>query len=321
MGMQIHVNRDGQQFGPYSVEQIKELLGQGSLLTTDWVWYDGLSEWVQILQIEDFSSDSSQTQEAAPVQAAESEVTPPIEADKTPQPATAAKGGGVSASAVAERLRRLNKGQKPAPSRAAQLAKQAAAAEPDGSGISASAKGKIVQAIVIVLLLAAVGALVAFNLPKAKRKLPNVAVAKDTTQATAKKILGLEGAHLTRDANDEISGIMFPGIPISTNGWKSLGELKNLQRLSLINCEVNDGDLVNLKGLAALTLLDVSDNPITDKAVDVVKGLTALTELNLTGTKITSAGVAAIKKALPDCAVKREGAAPPGKGDPKGKPK
>ena len=177
------------------------------------------------------------------------------------------------------------------------------------------------QAVVIVLLLAVVAAAVVFNLPKAPRKLPNKPVAKSTTEDTAKKIIGLEGAHLTRDANNEISGIMFPSISISSNGWKSLGELKNLQRLSLINCKVNDGDLVNLKGLAALTLLDVSDNPITDKAVDVVKGLTALTELNLTGTKITSAGVTAIKKALPDCAVKREGAAPPGKGDPKGKPK
>ena len=324
--MQIHVNRDGQQFGPYSVEQIKELLGQGSLLTTDWVWYDGLPEWVQILQIEDFSADSAQPAAVEPVQS--SEVQPMEAATDTPaepaqvsQPTAPAKGG-VSAAAVAERLRRLNKG-KPAASSAARLAKQPVPTEQadGGAGSKFFTKARIMQAVVIVLLLAVIAAVVFFNLPKAQHKLSNKPVAKSTTVDTAKKILGLEGGHLTRDANNEISGIMFPSISISSNGWKSLGELKNLQVLSVAGCDVNDSSLANLKGLVSLTLLDVSENPITDKSVDVLKGLIALTELNLTGTKITVAGVANIKKALPDCAVKREGAAPPGKGDPKGKPK
>ena len=313
--MQIHVTRDGQQFGPYSVEQVRELLGRGSLLTTDWVWYDGLPEWVQILQIEDFSADSAQPAAVEPVPTGEIQV-PETEVDapaQVYQPVAAIKGG-INAAAIAARAQRLSKGQKSTPrSGRSASAQQAAPIEAGKAGETSAISGRALRVGVVVLLMGVIGVLVAMNLPKAKPKLVQLYVPKSTTDDVIEKLLKLEGAHLTRDANNEISGVTLTGVAVSSNGLKSLGELKNLRRLTLVNCSIGDDGLANLKGLTRLTLLDVSDNPITDKSVDVLKGLTALADLNLANTKISAGGAVDIKKALSACNIRRGGAVPVGK--------
>ena len=43
--MNLYVSRDGQTFGPYTVEQAKEFLHSGQLLATDFALYEGESEW------------------------------------------------------------------------------------------------------------------------------------------------------------------------------------------------------------------------------------------------------------------------------------
>jgi len=49
--VQVTINRDGQQMGPYTIEQINEYLAQGSLLPTDHAWHEGLPDWVPVTQI------------------------------------------------------------------------------------------------------------------------------------------------------------------------------------------------------------------------------------------------------------------------------
>jgi len=50
--MQIHVNKNGQQIGPYALEQVNQYLEQGSLLPTDPAWHEGLAGWVPLNQVE-----------------------------------------------------------------------------------------------------------------------------------------------------------------------------------------------------------------------------------------------------------------------------
>ena len=38
----IHISKDGQQFGPYSVEQINEMLAQQEVALTDNAWMEGM---------------------------------------------------------------------------------------------------------------------------------------------------------------------------------------------------------------------------------------------------------------------------------------
>jgi hypothetical protein len=49
--MMIHVMRDGQQFGPYTLEDVNAYLAQGTLLATDQAWYEGTPEWMLITQV------------------------------------------------------------------------------------------------------------------------------------------------------------------------------------------------------------------------------------------------------------------------------
>jgi hypothetical protein len=46
--MQIHISRDGQQFGPYTLEQIREYLKTGQVVAGDLAWYHGAAGWVPL---------------------------------------------------------------------------------------------------------------------------------------------------------------------------------------------------------------------------------------------------------------------------------
>ena len=47
----IHVMRDGQQFGPYTLEDLNSYLVQRTLLPSDQVWWEGAPAWVPMDQV------------------------------------------------------------------------------------------------------------------------------------------------------------------------------------------------------------------------------------------------------------------------------
>ena len=47
----IYVLRDGEQFGPYTLEDANLFLSQGSLLPADQAWYEGAPDWIPITQV------------------------------------------------------------------------------------------------------------------------------------------------------------------------------------------------------------------------------------------------------------------------------
>jgi len=49
--MQIYISRDGEQNGPYGIEDVNAYLEDGTLLPTDLACQDGMTEWVPITQI------------------------------------------------------------------------------------------------------------------------------------------------------------------------------------------------------------------------------------------------------------------------------
>lgn len=44
--MLVHIQRDGQQFGPYTLEDLNAHLASGALLPTDYAWYEGAPSWL-----------------------------------------------------------------------------------------------------------------------------------------------------------------------------------------------------------------------------------------------------------------------------------
>ena len=65
--MMIHVMRDGQQFGPYTLEDVNAYLGQGTLLPTDQAWYEGAADWMLLTQVPGVLSPGSEPVPAAVV--------------------------------------------------------------------------------------------------------------------------------------------------------------------------------------------------------------------------------------------------------------
>ena len=49
--MQIHVLRDGEKFGPYSEEEVRQYLNQGTLLPTDLAWHEGIDNWIALNEL------------------------------------------------------------------------------------------------------------------------------------------------------------------------------------------------------------------------------------------------------------------------------
>ncbi|MDP6035515.1 MAG: GYF domain-containing protein, partial [Verrucomicrobiota bacterium] len=49
--MQIHVDRSGQRFGPYSLEDVNRYLADGTLLPSDIGWHEGAADWMPLTKI------------------------------------------------------------------------------------------------------------------------------------------------------------------------------------------------------------------------------------------------------------------------------
>ena len=71
---QIHITRQGTQYGPYPESRVKDMLAEGQLLPTDLAWYEGAADWKPLNEM------------LGPTPAAAQETPPP-----PPKPAVASK--------------------------------------------------------------------------------------------------------------------------------------------------------------------------------------------------------------------------------------
>ncbi len=63
---EIHVNRAGQQFGPYLFNELKDYLKNGNLRFSDMVWFQGVPEWVPLSSLPGVSEGIKTLGAAAP---------------------------------------------------------------------------------------------------------------------------------------------------------------------------------------------------------------------------------------------------------------
>ncbi|MCE3004601.1 MAG: DUF4339 domain-containing protein, partial [Xanthomonadaceae bacterium] len=49
--MQIHINRDGQNYGPYTLDEARQYLASGNLIDTDLAWFEGAANWMPLSQV------------------------------------------------------------------------------------------------------------------------------------------------------------------------------------------------------------------------------------------------------------------------------
>ena len=48
---QIHITRQGAQYGPYPESNVKDMLAEGQLFSTDLAWYEGAESWQPLQEL------------------------------------------------------------------------------------------------------------------------------------------------------------------------------------------------------------------------------------------------------------------------------
>lgn len=92
--------------------------------------------------------------------------------------------------------------------------------------------------------------------------------------------------------------------PVTDAGLKEVAGLKHLQSLALQSTRMTDAGLKELAGLKNLRTLHLG-GPVTDAWLKELAGLKSLRTLVLVQTPVTDAGIAELRRALPDCRVRR----------------
>ena len=85
---------------------------------------------------------------------------------------------------------------------------------------------------------------------------------------------------------------------------EQLKDLAELETLDLSNTPVSNVGLEHLKDLSRLETLDLSGTNVTDAGLDHLRGLTNLQSLDLSGTSVTKAAIANLRMSLPNLKIK-----------------
>jgi internalin A len=100
-------------------------------------------------------------------------------------------------------------------------------------------------------------------------------------------------------------GLDLTKLPLTDRWLVDLRELKNLQALNLAGKEVTDAGLKELAGLQNLQWLELWHTKITGAGLKELAALKNLQRLELWNTDVTEAGVQELRKALPNCDIRR----------------
>ena len=90
----IHISKDGQQFGPYSVEQINEMLAQQQAVLSDNAWMEGMQGWEPLNSGTFANLGIGQSSASAASPAAKQTNQTPIQHSGAPAQAAVPIGGG-----------------------------------------------------------------------------------------------------------------------------------------------------------------------------------------------------------------------------------
>ena len=53
--MEFFIHRDGVDYGPYSADEVKNQLAAGTILLSDYAWFEGEADWAPVSSLEEFA--------------------------------------------------------------------------------------------------------------------------------------------------------------------------------------------------------------------------------------------------------------------------
>lgn len=57
--MELYIHRDGQQYGPYSEDDVRSYIADGTVQESDLAWHEGASDWAPLSSLSSFSRAST----------------------------------------------------------------------------------------------------------------------------------------------------------------------------------------------------------------------------------------------------------------------
>lgn len=84
--MDIHISRNGQPFGPYTLPEVQAGLDSGNIVETDLAWYEGAPDWLRVSQVGGLSIPSRNPSPPPPPRSRASACAPHAIYGRTPSP-------------------------------------------------------------------------------------------------------------------------------------------------------------------------------------------------------------------------------------------
>ena len=299
--MNLYLTRDGQTFGPYTVEQGREYLATGQFFEQDFALFEGQTDWQPLGQLL-ASAASPQPVEEVPLAetvpaTAESREAVVTSGEVIQSVGTEAAAAGISTSSPTQtsggrktrKASRMNKGG------TVVVTKQR------------SALSKIVSILVVFMVtLVLVGGVVTglyFAMPAtmgpflAKMGIP--LETQSPVENTARNIVAEVKVKPSKPGEVMLDEEHFQRLRISGIRILPIQGDKGLQVISSVDSEMamQDDDLSALDPLADyIVSLDLTNSKVTDEGLGLLLQMKNLEKLNLEGTKaVTSAGIAKLK--------------------------
>ncbi|MBN37857.1 MAG: hypothetical protein CMI29_05265 [Opitutae bacterium] len=280
--MNLYLSREGQTFGPYTIEQAREYLSSGQFLEQDFALFEGQTDWQPLGQLLAFAPSAVSTTEVSSPQS-----LPATVADKP-------KGGTSShpSTSVRRKTRKISGMKKGSP---VVVTKQRGA-------FSKILSIFIVFTVTLIVVCGVVTGLY-FAMPETMgpflAKLGIPLENKSTEVSAATNAVTKVNAKPTNPAEVMLEEEHFQRLRISGIRILPIEGDKGLQIISSIDSEMamQDDDLSALDPLAEyIVSLDLTNSKVTDEGLGLLLQMKNLEKLNLEGTKaVTSAGVAKLK--------------------------
>ena len=121
--------------------------------------------------------------------------------------------------------------------------------------------------------------------------------------------------HLNRSLRLEHFGAASAGVYVVTidgrwtgghEGFKILGECESLLSLILDGSIVTDEDLIHIRDLKYLQILQLNDTGVTDACIEHIRDVKSLRVIQVRNTRMTSAGIEALRRALPQATIQAD---------------
>lgn len=305
--MQIHVDRGGERFGPYSLEEVNTYLANGTLLPTDQAWSDGMVDWVPIGQIPGVTmAGDSAAQQISPSPS-------PSAANAGNKKLLIGIGAGVGVLVVMAGIwffliREDGSNPQNVDAQKPNLAKTETKVGGKKPGPTKAVSNKLiadplVEKAIRFYIKKPKGELAEADLQKVVRlnfyrhKITDAGL-KEVTKLTQLKSLQLADCTQITDVGlkgigklQQLTYLRLGGTQTTDEVLKEVGKLQHLRMLFLHNTEITDAGLKELAKLEKLTNLALYGTQITDIGLKEVVKFQQLKELNLGHTQITDASL------------------------------